>query len=51
VFNVKEKALAWDWIPHWMPKVMTMFSPKEIREIWKMTKRLTGNFEDVQRME
>ena len=30
VFQVKEKALAWDWITHWNPKLMVMYSPNEI---------------------
>ena len=38
VYKIKKKGIAWDFITHWIPKLMTEYSPREIYQVYKIIK-------------
>jgi len=46
VNRLKQKGLAWDYIAHWVPKMLIRFAPVEIVMIYRKLKLLNGNYSE-----
>ena len=44
--HLKEKGVAWDYMSHWVPKLLIRFAPVEIVEIYRKAKILNGNYSE-----
>lgn len=42
--RLKEKGTAWDYIAHWVPKMITRFTPMEIVQMYEKVKTLNLNY-------
>ena len=43
-YGLGEKGVAWDYIAHWVPKLLVKFAPVEVIDIYRKIKLLNGNF-------
>ena len=42
--RLKEKGTAWDYIAHWVPKMITRFTPEEIIMMHEKVKSFNQNY-------
>ena len=40
-----EKGVAWDYLAHWVPKLLTRITPEELVQLYRNNKRRNGNYD------